>query len=133
MGASDTQNDEIQASKLYNCPKGLLCREVPKIGVCLSVRSSVRPFVRSSVRLFSEVQMATFALPKLCEKHYTNAGLRHVGLRCSRDGFYNGLGRVRGASCHFRDHETSIPIGDGALIFHIFTFSFSPLKFARNV
>ena len=33
----------------YNyCPKGLLCREVPKIAVCLSVRPSVRPFVRSS-------------------------------------------------------------------------------------
>ena len=29
-----------------NCPKGLLCREVPKIGVCLSVRASVGPSVR---------------------------------------------------------------------------------------
>ena len=43
--------------KYHNyCPKGLLCREVPKIAVCLSVRSfvraSVRPFVRSSVRTF---------------------------------------------------------------------------------
>ena len=45
----------------YNyCPKGLLCRGVPKIAVCLSVRASVRPSVRCSfVRTFFDHLLST--------------------------------------------------------------------------
>ena len=74
-----------RASSVWSsCPKGLLCREVPKIGVCLSVRSFVRPSVRPSVRSSGPFSV-TFRAPKMeLSKGYGQKGRSKQVPKCQK-------------------------------------------------
>ena len=51
VGSLEGWNVAKRVCELY-CPKGLLCRRVIKIHVCVSVRPSVRPFVATFLSTF---------------------------------------------------------------------------------